>query len=308
MTTDALGWWGVPVAIVAGALRGSTPFLLVSLGECLNEKSGKINLGLEGTVLLGAVSAFAVSLATGSPWLGLAAAMGVGMVLGGFHAWLADLPRVNDTALGIAMILLGTGAAFSLGKPYIEPTAPQLPVVPLGGWSSVPQIQAALGLSPLWIFGVLLAPVMAWFFRATRWGLMVRSAGDDPLAARALGISVRGVRALCLMTGGALAALGGANLSLHYPGSWNEGISSGQGLIAVALVIFAKWNPVRCIYAALLFGGAQALGPALQAVGVTSGYYLFNASPYVLTLVVMLLTSSAGGSLAGAPGALGRKG
>ncbi len=132
----------------------------------------------------------------------------------------------------------------------------------------------------------------------------MRAVGETPEAARAMGLNVNSIRAACTVAGSSLAGVGGAYLSLFYPGSWNERISSGQGLIAVALVIFAGWSPVNCLWASLLFGGAQALGPALQAVGVTSYYYLFNASPYFLTLAVMILTCSNRRNLAGAPGAL----
>jgi simple sugar transport system permease protein len=145
---------------------------------------------------------------------------------------------------------------------------------------------------------------MAWFFRNARWGLMVRVVGESIDAARAMGVNVNRVRLISTLTGGFLAGIGGAYLSLYYPGSWNEGLSSGQGLMAVALVIFARWNPVNCFYASLLFGGAAALGPALQSVGITWGYYLFNASPYVLTLAIMVATSSSKRTLAGMPGVL----
>ncbi len=135
-------------------------------------------------------------------------------------------------------------------------------------------------------------------------GLAVRVVGDSDDAARALGLSPKRVRLAATAVGGAFAGVGGAYLSLYYPGSWNEGISSGQGLMAVALVIFARWNPIACFWAALLFGGAGALGPALQSVGVTQGYYLFYAAPYVLTLGLLVATSSPARALAGAPAAL----
>src|ERR1700756_2534651 len=144
MNTESLGWWGVLIAVLAGAMRGGTPFLLVSLGECLTEKSGKINLGLEGALLSGAMTAYAVSYKTGNPWVGVLAAGGAGMALGCIHAWLVLRPKVNDVAVGIAMMLFGSGVAFYFGKPYINPTAPQLPALQLGGWSHVAQIQAAL--------------------------------------------------------------------------------------------------------------------------------------------------------------------
>ncbi|MBD2005399.1 MULTISPECIES: ABC transporter permease [Cyanophyceae] len=306
MTTEALGWWGVPLAIAAGTLRGSAPFLFVSLGECLTEKSGKINLGLEGTLLTGAMSAYAISYLTGSPWLGVLVAGLAGMVLGFIHAWLSLQPRVNDVAVGIAMIIFGSGIAFFFGKSFIQPSAPQLPSMDLGTWSSISAIQSALKISPLFLIGVAIAPLMQWFFKSTRWGLFIRAVGDSPDAAKAMGISINKVRMICIIAGSCLAGIGGAYLSLYYPGSWNERISSGQGLMAVALVIFARWNPVQCLYASLLFGGAQAIGPALQSVGINSYYYLFNASPYILTLLIMIITCSPKRSLTGAPGALGQ--
>ncbi len=302
--SDALGLWGVPLAVASGAIRVGTPFLFVSIGECLTEKSGRINLGLEGTLVLGAVTGYGVSLQSGSPWVGVFAAGLVGTLFGMLHGWLCKLPRVNDIALGIAMMLLGMGLAFFFGKPYIQPSAPMLPSLPLGFWSDSPQIRAALEVNALFFIGVALAALLWWAFASTRIGLVVRIVGDSADAARAMGYPVDLTRFLATAAGGFLAGLGGAYLSLYYPGSWNERISSGQGLMAVALVIFARWNPVRCLLAALLFGGAGALGPALQAVGVSEGYYLFYAAPYVLTLIVMVMTVSPGRQLTGAPGEL----
>ena len=300
----SLGWWGVPVAVLGGALRVSTPFLFVSLGECLTEKSGRINLGLEGVLVMGAMSGYATSLATGSPWLGVLAAGFAGLLLGVLHALVCQLPRVNDIAVGIGLMLFGTGLAFFLGKPYVQPKAPMLPAIPLGAWSSSPQVQSALQINVLLPVGLALAVAMHWAFRHTRWGLVVRMVGDSADAARAMGYRVAWVRLAATAAGSFLAGVGGAFLSLYYPGSWNEGLSSGQGLMAVALVIFARWRPLACFWAALLFGGAAALGPALQSVGVTGGYYLFNAAPYLLTLVIMVATCSPRRSLAGAPGEL----
>jgi general nucleoside transport system permease protein len=305
MAAETVGWWGVPLAIAAGTMRGGTPFLFVSLGECLTEKSGKINLGLEGTLLTGAMSAYAISYLTGSPWLGVLMAGVAGMALGLIHAWLTQQPKVNDVAVGIAMIIFGSGIAFFLGKPFIQPSAPQLPTFNLGDWSSVSSLQEALRISPLFLLGVALAPIMTWFFKSTRWGLFIRAVGDSPDAALAMGVSIKKVRMLSIIAGSFLAGIGGASLSLYYPGIWSERISTGQGLMAVALVIFARWQPMQCLYASLLFGGAQSIGPALQSVGITQGYYLFNAAPYILTLGIMILTCSPTRTISGAPGALG---
>lgn len=250
------------------------------------------------------MTAYAVAVMTNSPTLGVLAAMVAGAIFGLIHGWICKFPKVNDIAIGIAMMQFGLGMAFFLGKSFIQPVAPKLPSIQLGGWSSTPQIQAALNINVLFFIGAALALFLFWAFKNTRIGLILRVVGDSTDAARAMGIHPDRVRLLATAVGGSLAAIGGAYLSLYYPGSWNEGISSGQGLMAVALVIFARWNPIGCFLAALLFGGAGALGPALQSVGVTQGYYLFYAAPYVLTLVILIATSSPTRSLAGAPGAL----
>ena len=291
-------------AIVGGALRVGVPFLFVSLGECLTEKSGRINLGLEGVLVLSAMAAFGGAYLTGSPWAGVALAACAGAALALLHGVLCSLRRVNDVATGIALMLLGTGLAFYLGKPLIQPQAAQLPAIALGGWSESSVVQAALQINPLLPVGVLLAFAMHWAFAMTRAGLLVRLAGDSASATRALGYSVNGIRIAATVAGGAIAGLGGASLTLFYPGSWNEGISSGQGLIAVALVIFARWSPLRCVGAALLFGGAGAIGPALQSIGISQGYYLFSAVPYVLTLAILVISCRPGSVAIGSPGEL----
>jgi simple sugar transport system permease protein len=294
----------VLVAMLAGAVHVSTPFLFVSLGECLTEKSGRINLGNEGVLVLGAMTAYAVSYETGSPWLGLLAAAGAGMLLGGLHGALCSLARVNDVAMGIAVMLAGTGIAFFLGKPYVQPSAPLLPTIPLGGWSALPQVRSALDVSPLFFLGLALAVALHWMLRTSRLGLRIRIVGDSADAARAMGLPIDRLRLFATMVGSGLAGIGGAFLSLCYPGSWNEGLSSGQGLMAVALVVFARWNALLCIAAALLFGAAGALGPSLQTVGVTWGYYLFYAAPYVATLAILIATVHSGRALRGMPGEL----
>src|SRR5712675_1426031 len=235
MADGTIGLWTVPLAVFGGAIRVSTPFLFVSLGECITERSGRINLGLEGTLVMGAMSAYGISYLSGSPWLG---------------------------------------------------------------------VLAALRINVLFLIGVVLAPILYWAFRTTRWGLLIRTAGESSDAARAMGYSVLWIRLRATMVGGFLAGIGGSFLSLFYPGSWNEGLSSGQGITAVALVIFARWDPMLCLWASLAFGGAAALGPALQSVGVTSGYHLFNAAPYILTLAIMIITCSPKRTLTGAPAEL----
>jgi general nucleoside transport system permease protein len=293
--------------IVGGALRVGAPFLFVSLGECLTEKSGRINLGLEGVLVLSAMASFGASYLSGSPWIGALAGCAAGALLASLHGVLCSLPRVNDVATGIALMLLGMGLAFYLGKPLIQPQAPQLPVLDLGAWSDSQAVRAALQINPLLPVGALLALALNWCFQNTRPGLLLRLVGESSEAARALGYSVSAVRIAATATGGLVAGLGGACLTLAYPGLWTEGISSGQGLIAVALVIFARWSPLRCLGAALLFGGAGAIGPALQSIGISWGYHLFNIVPYVLTLVILVATCKPGRLAAGSPSELSQR-
>jgi len=294
----------VLIAMLGGAIRVSTPFMFVALGETLTEKSGRINLGLEGNLVLGAMVAYAVSYLTGNAWLGVLAAGGSGLFLGALHGLICKLPRVNDIAVGIAMMSFGTGLAFFFGKPFIQPTAPRLDAIPLGDWTGNPALAQALQVNPLFFVGIGLAGFMFWAFRNTRWGLIVRMTGDSAASAKAMGVSVDLVRFLATAAGGFLAGIGGAFLSLYYPGSWNQGLSSGQGLMAVALVIFARWDPIKCIFAALLFGAAGALGPSLQSIGISQGYYFFNAAPYILTLIIMIISAGSKAAARDVPGEL----
>jgi ABC-type uncharacterized transport system permease subunit len=294
----------VLIAMLGGAIRVSTPFMFVALGETLTEKSGRINLGLEGNLVLGAMVAYATSYLTGSPWLGVLAAGGSGLVLGALHGYICKLPKVNDIAVGIAFMSFGTGLAFFFGKPFIQPSAPQLDAIHLGDWTGNSALAQALQVNPLFFVGIALAVVMWWALKNTKWGLIVRMAGDSAASAKAMGVSVDMVRFLATAAGGFMAGIGGAFLSLSYPGIWSQGLSSGQGLMAVALVIFARWHPIRAIAAALLFGAAGAIGPSLQSVGITQGYYFFNAAPYILTLIIMIVSAGSKASAREAPGEL----
>jgi len=292
------------IGMIAGAVRVGTPYLFVSLGECITEKSGRVNLGLEGILIFGAMSGYATSFLTQSPWIGVGCAAAVGLLLGLLHGGVCSLPRVNDIAFGIALMLLGTGFAFFLGKPYIQPQAPQLPNLDLGAWSGDVRWRSALAVNALFPIGIGLALLLHWGLRSTALGLALRLVGDHEGTARALAYPVATVRIVATAVGGAFAGIGGAYLSLCYPGSWSEGLSSGQGIMAVALVIFARWRPLGCLAASLLFGAAGALGPALQSIGIRWGYHLFNALPYALTLAILIIRSRPRQTLSGAPGEL----
>jgi simple sugar transport system permease protein len=225
--------------------------------------------------------------------------------MGALHAWLCSRPRVNDVAVGIALMLFGMGLSFYIGKPLIQPEAPLLPALELGNWSSVPAVRDALRVNPLFLLGIALAFAMRFGLSNTRWGLTLRTVGESADTARALGYSVDRVRLLATMAGGFLSGIGGSFLSLYYPGVWNEGLSSGQGLIAVALVIFARWDPIYCLYASLIYGAAGSLGSALQSIGIEVSAHLLSALPAALTLAIMIATCSPERKLAGAPAELG---
>lgn len=292
------------IGMVAGAVRVGTPYLFVSLGECITEKSGRVNLGLEGILISGAMCGYAASYLTQSAWMGVGCAALVGLLLGLLHGLVCSLPRVNDIAFGIALMLLGTGLAFFLGKPYIQPQAPQLPSLALGAWTDDARWQSALAVNALFPIGLVLAVLLHWGLRSTHIGLALRLVGDHEGTARALAYPIAKIRIAATAVGGAFAGVGGAYLSLCYPGSWSEGLSSGQGIMAVALVIFARWRPMGCLAASLLFGAAGALGPALQSIGFSAGYHLFNAAPYALTLAILVASSRPRQTLAGTPGEL----
>ena len=304
----------IAIAVLGGAIRVGTPMLYVSLGECLTEKSGRVNLGLEGTLVMGAMTGYAASNFSAElgvpveicPWIGVLFAGIVGVLLGAMHAVICNLPKVNSVAVGIAMMVFGVNLAFCLGKSYIPRTAPRLPAIELGLASWPEPVLFALRVNALFLIGVLLAPFLWWALRSTRWGMVLRLAGESEEAALAMGYSVNRIRIYATALGGFLAGVGGSYLSLYYPGGWNEQLSSGQGLMAVALVIFARWNPIYCLFAAVLFGGVGSLGAALQGQNLASGAvaYLWNAAPYIVTLLIMMITSSRGRALAGAPGAL----
>src|SRR3989475_12374344 len=225
MADGTIGLWTVPLAVFGGAIRVSTPFLFVSLGECITERSGRINLGLEGILVMGAMSGYAVSYWSGSPWLGVLAAGLTGLLLGVLHGLICNLPRVNDIAVGIGLMLFGTGLAFFLGKPYVQPKAPTLPAMSLGSWSGSPPVQAALEVNPLFLIGIGLAVSLSWAFRNTRWGLIVRMVGDSSDAARAMGYAVPRVRTLCTGVGGFRAGIGVWRPSHSCSGGASEGCS-----------------------------------------------------------------------------------
>ena len=266
------------------ALAFGTPILLAGLGEIFAERSGVVNLGVEGMMALGALAAFAVAQSTGLPLLGLAAAVLAGAVAAALFAVAAVSLRANQYVAGLALTMLGLGLAGLLGKPF----------------EGAP-LAHTLSETGLMVLALLLALALWFVLRHTYWGLVLRSAGENPEAVDAMGINVFAVRYAAVVFGGAMAGLAGAFLSLAYRPSWADGITSGLGWIAVALAIFASWHPLRAVVAALFFGALYHLSYRLQAQVTPE---LLKAMPYLFVVLVLSL-SALGRGPSGAPEALG---
>ncbi|MHB8455442.1 MAG: ABC transporter permease [Acidiferrobacterales bacterium] len=269
------------------ALRSSTPVLLVLLGEMLTQRVGVINLGVEGEMLVGAAAGFAFTVISGNPWLGLLAAMVAAMLLAVVHAVLCLGFKANQIASGVCVLTLGSGLSAYYGTPYVGRQIAGFGNITM--FNSVPVFGNILGaLSPTVIIALVLAPMISvWLYR-TRSGLVWRSVGESGEAARMVGINPLRVRLAGILCGGLLAGLGGAALSVDYTRTWVENMTAGRGLVAVGLVIVARWNPWLAVPAALLFGGSEALYLRLQSMGVEISPYLLSTLPYLVPLAVLL--------------------
>lgn len=295
------------IAVSAGAIRSGTPVLYAALGEILTERSGILNLGLEGIMLVGACSSVAVSFHTGSPALGVVAALMVGALLGLLHAVLCIRFRANQVASGIAITIFGAGLSAFIGIPYVGKKIAALAPTKVPLLSDVPVVGQVLFSHDVLVYGTyLLVPVMAILLYRTRFGLAVQSVGEDPPAAAAAGVRVEFVRYVATTVGSMLAGLGGAYLSLVYAQGWVENITAGRGMIAVGLVIFSAWNPLMAVLGAYLFGGATSFQLRLQAAGSDVSPYLLGMVPYLLVIVVLVIaTIRLRERRAGIPSALG---
>jgi general nucleoside transport system permease protein len=278
--------------VLVGTVRSGTAVLFAAQGEVIAERSGVINLGTEGCMLMGAFSGFAVTANTGSPLLGVAAAAGGGMLLASLHAFLVVTRKANQLATGLAITFLGLGITAALGSGYVDRSVHPLNPVAIPVLSDVPFIGPILFNHDLLTYcGLALGPLLWLFLFRTRWGLIIRATGERGDVAFAYGISPSLVRYLAVMAGGALAGVGGAQLVLAYTLNWVENVTVGRGFVAVALVIFAAWNPLKATAGAFVFGGALSLQLQLQARGVDISPFLLNMAPYVLTLVILVVAS-----------------
>jgi len=284
---------------ISGAILYAAPILFPTLGEVVEQRAGMVNLGLEGLMLLGASLGFAVSFDTKNPWLGVLAAAGAGLLANLIYAWLVVHRRAHQLAAGLALMFFGIGMSALIGKPYVRQMAPVFPKYALMG------PQSLLFRYDLLVYvAFLLAPLFWFLLFRTRFGLRLRAVGENPAIAYAAGVSPSLIRYIAAALAGMLAAVGGAHLSLGIAGTWSEGMTAGRGFIAIALVIFSRWNPLRAIVGALIFGGAVVLQLQLQARGIGVSPFFLDMLPYVLTVLVLLVWGR--GVRHVAPASLGR--
>ncbi|MBN1334708.1 MAG: ABC transporter permease [Deltaproteobacteria bacterium] len=294
--------------IAATAVSSGTPILLAGLGELVAERSGILNLGVEGMMLVGALAGFATAHATGSALAGAAAATGAGALFALVHAWPTVRLGVDQVVSGLALVILGAGIASAFGRPLVGQVAASFHPVPVPVLSRVPVVGPVFfDHDPIVYLGLLLIPAVAWFVARTRSGLALQVCGEAPRFADVAGLPVERLRIRATCFGGALAGLGGAWLSLADTPSWVDQMTAGRGWIAVAMVVFSGWSPGRLALGAWLFGGLVAVQFRIQAFGVHADVYLLKMLPYVCTLAVLVLAARGRWRLKlGAPAALGR--
>ncbi|MGY9028421.1 MAG: ABC transporter permease [Rhodobacterales bacterium] len=297
-----------PTLLVASLMVAATPILLAAIGELVVEKSGVLNLGVEGMMITGAFSGFAAAVLTGSPMVGfLCAAIG-GAALSVIFAILTQYFLSNQVATGLALTLFGLGLSAMLGQSYVGIKPPVSAKLDLPLISDIPVIGPILFSHDFTVYAALTLVTGVWFFlKYTRGGLILRAVGESHDAAHALGYKVVRVRILAIMFGGGCAGLGGAALSLVRVPQWTEGMTAGAGWIALAIVVFASWKPARVLLGAYLFGGVAVLQLNLQAAGVSIPVEYLSMSPYLITIIVLVVMSTnRAKSALNAPAALGR--
>lgn len=273
-------------------LAAGTPLVFAALGELVTEKSGVLNLGVEGMMLVGAVVAFIVAATTKVPWLGVAAGMLAGAALSLIFAVVTLTLQANQVASGLALSLFGVGLSAFIGLDYVSIVIEPIKALTISGLSDLPIIGPLLfGHNPLVYLSLVLFVAIQWFLYRTRAGLVVRAVGESPQSAHAIGYPVVRIRYLAVMFGGACAGLGGAYLALAYNPSWTEGMTAGRGWIALALVVFATWRPWRVLAGAYLFGGVTLAQFQAQAMGIDVPSQYLSMLPYVATIVVLAIIS-----------------
>jgi len=280
------------VVILVATMRAGTPLVFAALGELVTEKAGVLNLGLEGMMLIGAVTGFIATVLSGSLLLGVLAAMLAGVAASLLFGFLTLTLLANQVATGLALTIFGIGLSAFIGLDFIGTPIQGLQPLAIPVLSGIPLIGALLfNHDPLVYFSVMLFAAVSWFLYKSRAGLVLRAVGESHDAAHAIGYSVIGIRYLAVMFGGAMSGLAGAYLSLVYTPQWAENMTAGRGWIALALVVFATWRPVRVLLGAYLFGGITILGLHVQAAGIEFSSHLLATLPYLATILVLVLIS-----------------
>jgi simple sugar transport system permease protein len=273
-------------------LAAGTPLVYAALGELVTEKSGVLNLGVEGMMLVGAVVSFIVAATTKSPWLGVGAGMAAGAALALVFAVVTLTLQANQVASGLALSLFGVGLSAFIGLDYVSVVITPIPALAIPGLSDLPGAGKVLfGHNPLVYLSLVLFAAIQWFLYRTRAGLVLRAVGESPQSAHAIGYPVVRIRYLAVLFGGACAGLGGTYLSLVYNPSWTENMTAGRGWIALALVVFATWKPWRVLAGAYLFGGVTLAQFQAQVLGVEIPSQYLSMLPYVATIVVLAVIS-----------------
>jgi simple sugar transport system permease protein len=278
------------IALLASTAGAATPLIFAAMGELVTERAGVLNLGIEGMMLTGAVTGFAVTLGTGSAGLGLLAALAAGMLLSLVFGFLVLTLQTNQVATGLALTLFGVGLSAFLGRDLAGQTVQPLGSLPLPQLAAIPVVgPLLLRFDALVYVSLALVAVLSWVLARTRLGLVIRSVGESPTSAHAIGIPVTRVRYGAVMFGGALAGLAGAYLSLALTPMWVEGMTAGRGWIALAMVVFATWKPRGVLGGAYLFGGVTVLQFHGQGLGLDVPSQFLSMLPYVATIVVLVI-------------------
>lgn len=294
------------VTLIATLMVAAVPIMLAALGELVVEKSGVLNLGVEGMMIMGAICGFITAVATGSPFLGFVGGAAGGAALALVFAFLTQSLLANQVATGLALTLFGLGLSSLLGQGYNGIKPPPTGAVPFGPLADIPVLGTIL-FSHDWVvyFSIAMIAAVWWVLKSTRMGLIIRAVGESHDAAHALGYKVNRIRLACILFGGALAGMGGAYVSLVRVPQWTDGITAGAGWIALAIVVFASWKPWRVLIGAYLFGGITGLQLSLQAAGSKIPVEYLSMSPYLITILVLVIMSS-GRASQNAPAALGQ--
>ncbi|CUH62802.1 ABC-type uncharacterized transport system, permease component [Thalassovita autumnalis] len=293
-----------PVLLLASLIVAATPLLLAAIGELVVEKAGVLNLGVEGMMITGAICGFAISVNTGSPVLGLVAAALGGAALSLLFALLTQYALANQVASGLALTLFGLGLSALIGQGYQGIKPPSFPRFDIPLLSDIPFIGPVLFTQDFIVYLAFFLTLGVWaMLKYSRAGLILRAVGESHDAAHALGYKVVRIRVIAILFGGACAGMGGAYISLIRVPQWTEGMTAGIGWIALALVVFASWKPWRVLLGACLFGGINVLQLNLQAAGVAIPVEFLAMSPYVITIIVLVIMSA---DRSGAPASLGK--